>query len=111
MASHLRHRHALGQPQDLGIEIEMALRPACAAVQLQELAVLIRSPIVTGLNRSGCGLRRLRETSGKCEGRKSHAELRPEVVALARKLRRRSPKRGQRSLRQIAAELAAPGLR
>ena len=37
------------------------------------------------------------------------AELRPEVVALARKLRRRSPKRGQRSLRQIAAELAAQG--
>jgi len=41
------------------------------------------------------------ETSGKNEGSKSHAELRPEVVALAKKLRRRSPKRGQRSLRRI----------
>ena len=53
--------------------------------------------------------KRKRETSGKCEDRKSHAELRPEVVTLAKKLRRRSPKRGQRSLRQIAAELAAQG--
>jgi hypothetical protein len=50
-----------------------------------------------------------RQAAGKCEGRKSHAELRPEIVALARKLRRRSPKGGQRSLRQIAAELPAQG--
>jgi hypothetical protein len=37
------------------------------------------------------------------EGRKSHAELRPELVALVRQLRRRRPKGGQRSLRDIAA--------
>ena len=42
----------------------------------------------------------------KCGGRKSHNELRPEVVALAKKLRRKRPKAGQRSLRKIAAELA-----
>ena len=44
---------------------------------------------------------------GKCEGRKSsHAELAPEMVAIAKGLRRR--KRGN-SLRAIAAELAARG--
>jgi DNA invertase Pin-like site-specific DNA recombinase len=52
---------------------------------------------------------RKRETAGKCEGRRSHAEARPELVALVRQLRRRRPKGGQRSLREISAELAARG--
>jgi hypothetical protein len=47
--------------------------------------------------------------TGKCKGRKSHAELRPELVALVRNMRRRRPKGGQRSLRDISAELAARG--
>src|SRR5215218_1924102 len=41
-------------------------------------------------------------TGQKVEGRKSHAELRPEVVAEAKRLRRKRPKGGQRSYRQIA---------
>jgi hypothetical protein len=49
-------------------------------------------------------------TGKKVEGRKSHAELRPELVALVRQLRRKRPKGGQRSLRDIAEELAARGL-
>jgi hypothetical protein len=48
-------------------------------------------------------------TGKKVEGRKSHAELRPELVALVRQLRRKRPKGGQRSLRDISAELAARG--
>ena len=36
-------------------------------------------------------------------------ETRPEVVALARKLRRRKPKGGQLSLRGVASELAVRG--
>jgi DNA invertase Pin-like site-specific DNA recombinase len=48
---------------------------------------------------------RKRATGVKVEGRKSHAELRPEVVAEAKRLRRKRPKGGQRSYRQIAAEL------
>lgn len=39
MPGYLRHRHALGQPQDLGIEIEVPLRPAIAAMYLQQLSV------------------------------------------------------------------------
>ncbi|MBB4041810.1 DNA invertase Pin-like site-specific DNA recombinase [Microvirga flocculans] len=53
---------------------------------------------------------RKRATGMKVEGRKSHAETRPEVVAEAKRLRRRSPKTGQRrSLREIADELARQG--
>lgn len=52
--------------------------------------------------------KRKRETHGKCEGRKSHAELRPDVVALAKALHRKT-KAGRMSLRAIAAELAADG--
>ena len=51
---------------------------------------------------------RKRATGVKVEGRKSHAELRPEVVSEAKRLYRRSPKTGERrSLREIAAELAS----
>ena len=58
-------------------------------------------------------LKRAREQArikkgGKCEGRKSHAEIRPDVVDLANRLRHaRSGK--QRSLRGISAELAKCG--
>ena len=51
---------------------------------------------------------RKRAASGKCEGRKSHQELRPQAVALARRLRRK--RAGVRlSYREIAAELARQG--
>lgn len=52
--------------------------------------------------------KRKREVTGKCEGRKGHDELRPDVVQLAKKLRRKS-KAGQMSLRAIAAKLADEG--
>lgn len=49
---------------------------------------------------------RKRELVGKVEGRKSWAEI---LVKEARRLRRRSPKGGQRSLRAVAEELAKLG--
>ena len=52
---------------------------------------------------------RKRAIGAKVEGRKSHAELNPEMVALVRQLRRKRPKGGQRSLREISRELAAAG--
>jgi hypothetical protein len=52
---------------------------------------------------------RMRAESGKCEGRKSWAEINPELVREAKRLRRRSPKGHQRSLRDVAAELAKVG--
>jgi len=45
-----------------------------------------------------------REVKGKMGGRKSHSELRPNVVALSKQLRKR-----QKSLREISRELAARG--
>jgi len=53
--------------------------------------------------------KRQREREGRCEGRKPISQTRPEVVALARKLRRRKPKAGQLSLREVSMELAAQG--
>jgi DNA invertase Pin-like site-specific DNA recombinase len=53
---------------------------------------------------------RQRRETGKCEGRKSHAETRPETVALAKRLHRKSPKTGERrSLRNIAKTLGEAG--
>jgi DNA invertase Pin-like site-specific DNA recombinase len=48
-------------------------------------------------------------TGEKVEGRKSHSELRPEVVKLAKALARKKPKGGRLSLRAISTELAARG--
>jgi hypothetical protein len=53
--------------------------------------------------------KRKREREGRCEGRKPISQTRPEVVALARKLRRRKPKAGQLSLREVSVVLAAQG--
>ena len=52
---------------------------------------------------------RKRAAMGKCEGRKSLAERDPELVQQAKRLRRRSPKGHQRSLREISTELAKAG--
>jgi DNA invertase Pin-like site-specific DNA recombinase len=57
---------------------------------------------------------RIRREKGKCEGRKSFAEMdaedKTDVVAQAKRLHRNSPKTGKRrSLREIAKELASLG--
>jgi DNA invertase Pin-like site-specific DNA recombinase len=53
--------------------------------------------------------KRAASPSRKCEGRKRWGEINPELVREAKRLRRRSPKGHQRSLREIAAELAKLG--
>lgn len=57
---------------------------------------------------------RKRATGTKVEGRKSYAEIdrrdhAGQMIALVRRLRRRRPKGGRRSLRDISAELARVG--
>jgi DNA invertase Pin-like site-specific DNA recombinase len=53
---------------------------------------------------------RKRTTGMKVEGRKGYGETKLELVALARRLARKSPKTGKRRpLREIAVELAAAG--
>jgi DNA invertase Pin-like site-specific DNA recombinase len=46
---------------------------------------------------------RKRREAGKCEGRKSHAERNPELVARAKRLHRQKPKGGRMSLRAISS--------
>ncbi|RYE73200.1 MAG: recombinase family protein [Oxalobacteraceae bacterium] len=53
---------------------------------------------------------RKKAAEGKCEGRKNHAELQPELVAMAKRLRRKDRTTGKhRSFRAIAAALADQG--
>lgn len=55
---------------------------------------------------------RKRQAGEKVEGRKSHVERRPEAVALAKQLHRKNPvTHKHKSLRKVAAELAAAGHR
>jgi hypothetical protein len=52
----------------------------------------------------------VKAAKGKCEGRKSHAEMNPALIREAKRLARKNPKTGKtRSLRDIAAELASLG--
>jgi DNA invertase Pin-like site-specific DNA recombinase len=55
---------------------------------------------------------RKREANGKCEGRKSYAEVNPQLIALAKELAQppagNAPNRGP-SLRQVSGALAARG--
>jgi hypothetical protein len=48
-------------------------------------------------------------TGKKVEGRKSHAEARPDIVKLAKALARKRPKGGKMSLRTISAESRRSG--
>ena len=58
----------------------------------------------------GARQRKRQATGKKVEGRKSLAEMYPEAVKAARRLRRASPKTGERlSFREISARLAEAG--
>lgn len=109
---------------DMLKEMGIALIPATAPDFFTEdtpTAVLVRQVLgaiaqfekASTVAKLAAARKRKREATGKCEGRKGHAELRPEVVALVRELRHagagRKPKGGVLSLREIAAELAARG--
>jgi DNA invertase Pin-like site-specific DNA recombinase len=81
-----------------------------AVLVRQVLGAIAQFDKTTLVAKLAAARRRKRKATGqKVEGRKSHIEERPEVVALAKALRRRKPKGGQMSLRAISAELAAQG--
>ncbi len=52
---------------------------------------------------------RKRATGIKVEGRKNYTEINPEMVAMAKKLRRYRVQGRKRTLREIAGELAKDG--
>jgi DNA invertase Pin-like site-specific DNA recombinase len=78
-----------------------------AVLVRQVLGAVAEFEKATLVAKLAAGRRRKRRATGKeVEGRKGHAEKRPEIVALARELRRRRPKP---TLRAISAELAVRG--
>jgi len=80
--------------------ISILIRQILGAVSQFEKAMLVAKL-------KGARDRKRRLTGKKVEGRKSHQEAHPEVVALARSLARR--RKQKPSLRAISAELAAAG--
>ena len=80
-----------------------------AVLVRQVLGAIAQFEKASAVAKLAAARKRKREREGRCEGRKPLSETRPEVVALARKLRRRRPKAGQLSLRAVSKELAASG--
>jgi DNA invertase Pin-like site-specific DNA recombinase len=101
---------------NLGIAIIPASAPdffmedtPTAVLVRQVLGAIAQFEKASAVAKLAAARKRKRERDGKCEGRKPLSETMPEVVALARKLRRRRPKAGQLSLRDVSKELAARG--
>jgi DNA invertase Pin-like site-specific DNA recombinase len=102
--------------KSLGIAIIPASAPdffiedtPTAVLVRQVLGAIAQFEKASSVAKLAAARKRKREREGRCEGRKPLSETRPEVVALARKLRRRRPKGGQLSLREVAKELSARG--
>ena len=105
---------------DMLKELGIAIIPASAPDFFTEdtpTAVLVRQVLgaiaqfekASAVAKLAAARKRKREHEGRCEGRKPLSETKPEMVALARKLRRKRPKGGQLSLREVSRELAARG--
>jgi len=81
-----------------------------AVLVRQVLGAVAQFEKATTVAKLAAARKRKRTANGKCEGRKSLAETRPEVVAMAKALARKRPKGGKMSLRAVAAEMAAQGV-
>jgi DNA invertase Pin-like site-specific DNA recombinase len=102
--------------RSLGISIVPASAPdfftedtPTAVLVRQVLGAIAQFEKASTVAKLAAARKRKREREGRCEGRKPLSETRPEVVALARKLRRRRPKGGRLSLREVAKALATEG--
>ena len=80
-----------------------------AVLVRQVLGAIAQFEKASSVAKLAAARKRKREREGRCEGRKPLSVTKPEVVALARRLRRRRPKGGQLSLRKVSKELAAGG--
>ena len=80
-----------------------------AVLVRQVLGAVAQFEKATTVAKLAAARKRKRMAAGKCEGRKSLAETRPEAVALAKALARRKPKGGEMSLRAASAAMAAQG--
>ena len=105
---------------DMLKELGIAIIPASAPDFFTEdtpTAVLVRQVLgaiaqfekASVVAKLAAARKRKRESNGRCEGRKPLQETHPEVVALARKLRRKRPKVVRMSLREVSKALADQG--
>jgi DNA invertase Pin-like site-specific DNA recombinase len=102
--------------KSLGISIIPASAPdfftedtPTAVLVRQVLGAIAQFEKASSVAKLAAARKRKRESVGRCEGRKPLSETRPEVVALARRLRRRRPKSGQLSLREVSTWQALRG--
>jgi DNA invertase Pin-like site-specific DNA recombinase len=80
-----------------------------AVLVRQVLGAIAQFEKATTVAKLAAARKRKRIETGRCEGRKPLADTKPEVVAMAKRLHRKGPKRGRMSLRAIASRLAATG--
>jgi len=80
-----------------------------AVLVRQVLGAVAQFEKATTVAKLAAARKRKRIANGKCEGRKSTSEARPEVVMLAKALARKKPKGGKMSLRAVSAAMAAQG--
>jgi DNA invertase Pin-like site-specific DNA recombinase len=102
--------------KSLGIAIIPASAPdfftedtPTAVLVRQVLGAIAQFEKASAVAKLAAARKRKREREGRCEGRKPLKQTSPEAVALACKLRRRKPKAGQLSLREVSRELARHG--
>lgn len=102
--------------RDMGIELVPASAPdffmsdtPTAVLVRQVLGAIAEFEKASTVAKLAAARKRKRETTGKCEGRKGHAEVRPEAVKLVKKLGRPRGKTKPLSLRKISAELGRQG--
>jgi DNA invertase Pin-like site-specific DNA recombinase len=102
--------------KSLGVSIIPASAPdfftedtPTAVLVRQVLGAIAQFEKASAVAKLAAARKRMREREGRCEGRKPLGETRPDVVSLARKLRRRVSKRGRLSLRDVSKVLASRG--
>ncbi|MEY9983420.1 DNA invertase Pin-like site-specific DNA recombinase [Bradyrhizobium yuanmingense] len=104
------HLHSLGITLIPASSPDFFIEDTPTAVLVRQvLGAIAQFEKATTVAKLRAARQRKHEAVGKVEGRKSWAELNPELVAAAKRLRRRSPKGHQRSLRDVADELAKLG--
>jgi DNA invertase Pin-like site-specific DNA recombinase len=77
-------------------EMRVAMRQIAGVFSQLEKTRLVKKLKGARERKRQAGLRKTLEGQGKCEGRKAHAEKRPEIVAEAKRLRRANPVTGKR---------------
>jgi DNA invertase Pin-like site-specific DNA recombinase len=108
VVAHLPDRASDGKSACLLTAFFLEDTPTAILVR-QVLGAIAQFEKATIVAKLAAARKRKRLAVGKCEGRKRLADVRPEVVALAKALRRRRPKGGRMSLRAVAAEMATRG--